>query len=571
MAEANRKTSVSRGVYYTPPNIVRLIVENTLSRLCDDLEALDRTGTIGISTTEGRCFRASEHSDTLDLHILDPACGDGAFLSGVHSYLQARYPNATTTEIQRCLYGVDIDPLALDRASSTLPDANLILGDAILDPGTGNGRHTSGVDWQRLFPKITARGGFDAVIGNPPWMSLSGRFGSPAYSNAEVAFLRHRFGGNSYMPNVFEYFTVRGLELTRPGGYFSFIVPDRLAFNRQFAELRRRLLNQTEVVLLVYGVPFPGATADTLIFVLRKSKPKPGALFPAVEHDRFTSLCSQDEALQHPACEFPTPLSSTVAKVIEKMEQLPGRLCLGDICQCTSGFGGKSHLIHDTQTSDTQIPVLKGSSVGRYRIGKTYWFDFRKENLTGRTSDPAKLGASPKILIRKTGSRLVATCDASGIYPEQSLYFLHGNRSDLDFRFVLGILNSRLMGVYYRARCLTNWRTIAQVKKMDLDRIPIPVIDMSMSRNKMVHNRLVEMVDRMLELYKQPGFETNSDVTREIDMLDEEIERIVRQLYGFEDDAIDLMKAIASMSWKCASFKQEGITGQSRERTVYKD
>jgi len=555
VAEADRKTSVSHGAYYTPPNIVRLIVENTLGRLCDDLEASGNIGTLGIPPTETHCAREAKRSGSLDLRILDPACGAGAFLSGACSYLQARYPHATTTEIQRCLYGVDIDSSALDRASSMLPAANLILGDAILDPGTGNGRSARGVDWHRLFPDIMARGGFDAVVGNPPWVSLSGRFGSRAYSDAEVAFLRQRFGGNSYMPNVFEYFIARGLELTRPGGYFSFIVPDRLAFNKHFAELRRRLLTQTEVILLIYGVPFPGATADTLIFVFRKAEPKSGTLFPAVEHDRFTLMCSQDEVLRHPRCEFPTPLPRAVAKVVQRMEQLPGRVWLGDICQCTSGFGGKSHLIHDTQTSDTQIPVLKGSGVGRYQIRKTYWFDFRRENLTGRTSDPAKLGASPKVLIRKTGRRLVATYDTSGIYPEQSLYFLHENRSDLDFRFILGILNSQLIDVYYRARCLTNWRTIAQVKKADLDRIPLPAIDMSLSKHKMLHDRLVEMVDGVLELHKQPGFEIDSSITRKINMLDEEIECIIRQLYGFDEHAVDLAQAIDALSPKCASFK----------------
>lgn len=555
MAEADRKTSVSHGAYYTPPNIVRLIVENTLGRLCDDLEASENTGTLGIPTTDTHCARQARRSGTLDLHILDPACGDGAFLSGAYSYLQARYPDATTTEIQRCLYGVDIDPLALDRAASMLPAANLVLGDAILDPETENGRSARGVDWHRLFPGIMARGGFDAVIGNPPWVSLSGRFGSRAYSDAEVAFLRQRFGGNSYMPNVFEYFIARGLELTRPEGYFSFIVPDRLASNKHFAELRRRLLTQTEVILLIYGVPFPGATADTLIFVFRKAEPKSGTLFRAIEHDRFTLMCSQDELLQHAGCEFPTPLPPAVAKVIQRIEQMPGRIRLGDVCQCTSGFGGKSHLIDDNQTSDTQIPVFKGSSVGRYQTRKTYWFDFRRENLTGRTSDPAKLGASPKVLIRKTGSRLVATYDASGTYPEQSLYFLHGNRSDLDLRFVLGILNSRLIDVYYRARCLTNWRTIAQVKKADLDRIPLPAIDMSLSKHKMLHDRLVEAVDRMLELNKQLGCGAKSDIACEINMLDEEIERITRQLYGFDEHAVDLAQAIEAVSRKCASFK----------------
>jgi hypothetical protein len=437
---------------------------------------------------------------------------------------------------------VDVDSTALSLARLELPEANLVLGDALLDPSVSGRRLSRGIDWQKRFPEVMAQGGFDVVIGNPPWMPLAGRFGVPVYSDAEVRYLRARFGGNSYMPNLFEYFIARGLELVKQGGYFSFIVPDRLAFNKQFVNLRRRLLTQAELLLLVYGIPFPGTVADTLIFVFRKGMPNPDSRIEVVDYKEGSCSALQADVLQNPGCEFPTFQNPYVEQIVSRVEQLPNHLHLGDVCYSTSGFGGRSDLIHETKTSEAEIPILKGSSIGRYEIRKVYWFDFRKENLTGRTSDPAKLGASPKILIRKTGSELIATYDDSGIYPEQSLYFLYGNRSDLDFRFILGVLNSSLISIYYRAWCLTNSRTVAQVKKVDLDRIPLPPIDLSCSRGKAFHDKVVDLVSRMLDLRKQCLSRSDLSVAKQISSVDREIDQIVLQLYGFSEDEVTLAR-----------------------------
>ena len=546
----------SRGAFYTPASIVRLIVENTVGRLCEG--------------------RTPDSLRRTDIKVLDPACGEGAFLAGAYAYLLNHLPAPDRRRVLlNSIYGVDIDESALDAARLNLLEAvgdgapaeeldlgsNLKHGDSLLSQD-----FKDGIDWHREFPEAMERGGFDAVIGNPPWTSLAGRFRAGAYSEAEIDYLRRRFGGNSYMPNVFEYFVSQGLELTRPGGYFSFIVPDRLAFNSQFARLREHLLSRVELLLLVYGVPFPGVTADTLIFVFRKAEPQPGSRMQVLEHDKFRSVRLQSEVLARPECEFPKPEDTDVRHVIRRMESLPGRLLLEDVCSSTSGFGGKSDLMSKVRNSGAQIPVLKGSSIGRYTIGKRYWFDFRRENLTGRTADRAKLGASPKILIRKTGSRLTAAYDASGIYPEQSLYFLFGSRTDLDFRFILGVLNSRLMGVYYRAKCLTNRRSFAQAKKADLDRIPLPPLDLSLPEDRSRHDRMVALVDEMLRLHERlPSASTpfeSDELRRKIASTDRLIDALVYELYGLDAREVEYIETLADDD-SSGSRSLYGPSGQS--------
>ena len=458
----------ARGAYYTPPAIANVIVHHTIGRLCDEL------------TPDQIC----------SLKILDPCCGRGAFLRAACDYLVKWCRRDYEDRLLNCLYGIDIDPEALDEAQALgMPKVNLRCADALLD--------------QVEFPFD----GFDAVIGNPPWISLAGRFGIAGYPPDAIRRLQARFGGNSYLPNVFEYFISLGLRLTRDGGYLSFIVPDRLAFNSQFAGLRKRLLAEGELLQVMHGIRFPGVTADAMVFVLHKRPPGPGAMTVS-EFGDLTSMCPQSQFIH----EFTRPQDPMIRLLIEKMECAGGPL-LGDICDCASGFGGLSELVHEIQTSDSEMPVLKGRSINRYAVTKTYWFDFRMENITGRTVDRRKLGASPKILIRKTGNRLIAAFDDSGIYPEQSLYFLYDNRSSLDFRFILGVLNSKLMSLYYQAKCLTNPQTIAHVKMVDLERIPLPPVDES------CHARMVRLVCERLA-----GDQS----------VEPEIEELVHDLYGLE-------------------------------------
>jgi hypothetical protein len=157
-----------------------------------------------------------------------------------------------------------------------------------------------------------------------------------------------------------------------------------------------------------------------------------------------------------------------------------------------------------------------------------------------------KLGAQEKILLRKTGDHIVATYDDSGIFPEQSLYFLYANRSEMSFKFLLGVLNSRLLNAYYRAKCLTNIRSIAQVKKVDLDQLPIPVLKLTDAADKARHDEMVAKVDAMLEAKKQLAkAKTDKDKTyyeNKCAALDGQIDRLVYDLYGLTDQEIQIVE-----------------------------
>ncbi len=583
------------GVYYTPAYIVDYIVKHAVGKPIEFQSPAQLAGEKGRPP-----FR-----------ILDVACGSGSFLLGAYQCLLNHYLNwyidhkpetnktavfkdprngqwrLTIEEKKRIMtthiFGVDVDPQAVevsklslllkalegennatlsmqfnlfqDRALPNLAD-NIKCGNSLIGPSYFVGelipnfdelKRVNPFDWKTAFPEAMKVGGFDCIIGNPPWISLSGKFGNEVYSQRAVQFLINRYSGNTYMPNMYEYFVAQGLNLTRPQGYFSFIVPDRFGFNGQFVQLRKRILRETSIVSLLYKTPFPGITADTLIFLLHKSKADPKHRVRIAEYSKPEIERPQAELHKNTGHTFDYFEAPRTMHLAARISSSAVAAPLQSFCKSTSGFGGKSYLIVETQSSKKQIPTFKGDSIGRYEMRKTYWFDFKKENITGRTTDRTKLGASPKILLRKTGDRIIATYDESGIFPEQSLYFLYNKQTEVDYKYLLGVLNSQLLSFYYRAKSLTNKKSIAQVKKVDLDKLPIRKINFSDATDKARHDRMVQLVTSMLTLHQQlsatKSVVQKDIIERQIDAIDAEIDLLVYELYGLTAAEIAIVES----------------------------
>ena len=613
-AKVEEKPEVKKagGVYYTPTYIVDYIVRQTVGKLIEDktprqIAGVGRVANSPLRILDPACgsgsFLLGAYQYLLDYHLRwyeahDPekhASGKNPAVYQTPSPAsgggQGGGWRLTTAEKKRILlnniYGVDVDRQAVEVTKLSLllkvlegeseetlgrqlmlwreralPDLgnNIKCGNSLIGPDYFAGqlmpdeeemRRVNPFDWRAEFPEIIADGGFDCVIGNPPWISLTGRFGAKLYPKADLEYLIHKFAGNTYMPNMYEYFVAQGLNLLAVGGYFGFIVPDRLGFNSQFVELRKRVLDQTQIISLVYRAPFPGVTADTLMFVLHRSE----AIDPEFPVEIGEYGCPllqipQIEFEQDPSFSFQYYDSVGAMHLVKRVERLSGAVPLSTICDSTSGFGGKSKLITPTRVSPTQIETIKGDSIDRYAYRKSYWFDFKKENITGRTTDRTKLGARPKILLRKTGDRILATFDDSGVFPEQSLYFLFDNRSSLGFKYLLGILNSALTTFYYRNRLITNRRSIAQLKKVHLDALPIRTINFDDPEDVARHDKMVALVERMLELHRKLAAATiPADKTlyqRQIAATGRQIDALVYELYGLTEKEIAVIESAAS-------------------------
>ena len=268
------------GCHYTPPYIARLMVDACLAHYSD-------------ATADGPL-------------ILDPACGAGVFLLEAFDRLkQARRELSPLDIVDQHLFGVDVDAHAIrtlrrklfeimaprpsDRtAARQVLRRNFRVGDALTGPDFATLDHrlhkllktTTPValplDFRRAFPQAVVRGGFDVVIGNPPYcreLNAAALFDQIARSPLGQRWREARM-------DLWYYFLHRGLDLLRPGGVLSFIVNSYWIKSSGAGKLIARLRDETtfeEFVLLGDKPIFADVAGRHHIFRLASDKPKPPA------------------------------------------------------------------------------------------------------------------------------------------------------------------------------------------------------------------------------------------------------------------------------------------------------
>lgn len=293
------------GVFYTPKYITKYIVDNTVGKLCEEKKAelaideeeftKDRKGrkkaTILKLDEQLKAYREW----LLQLTICDPACGSGAFLNQALEFLMAEHRYADELEAQlfegsivfqdvenhileNNIYGVDINEESVEIARLSLwlrtakkgrkltsLSSNIKCGNSLIDDLEVAGELA--FNWQNEFPKVFAKGGFDVVVGNPP------------YVRAELlADFREYFSKifKVFDPasDLFAYFYELGTKLIRPDeGIMGFISN---TFDKTTAGqvLRKYLVDETRILDYVDFTEvqiFEGATTYPVIILLDRN------------------------------------------------------------------------------------------------------------------------------------------------------------------------------------------------------------------------------------------------------------------------------------------------------------
>jgi SAM-dependent methyltransferase len=218
LSRADRRAA---GVYYTPPEIARQIVDLTLAPL----------------------RKASREP----LRVLDPACGAGALLAEANRYGAE-------------LFGIDCDPGAVEQASQTLGRGEVWCGDALFDS------------------QLESLALFDAIVANPPYVNI--RRLNNAQGTGYVQQLRSRFRTARGNFDLYVLFLERALELLRPGGRCGVIVPNKwqtLDYARPCRELLAREATIDQVIDLSAERVFRQASVypQVLVFTKRSTTAKP--------------------------------------------------------------------------------------------------------------------------------------------------------------------------------------------------------------------------------------------------------------------------------------------------------
>jgi hypothetical protein len=313
-AKVEEKPEVRKagGVYYTPRYIVDYIVKNTV----------------------GALLAGKTAKEAAKLKILDPACGSGSFLLGAYEFLLDWHVNwytqnepekwakgnapaifqaakgewkLTTAEKKRILldniFGVDIDAQAVEVTKLSLllkvlegesgqlglglervlPDlgSNIQCGNSLIGPDYYEGQmfpdqeeqyRVNAFNWQAAFPQVFTAGGFDAVIGNPPYIRIQAL---QETSPIDVEFYKKRYKAASKGNyDLYVVFVEKGLSVLNQHGQLGFILPHKF-FNAQYGEpLRGVIAHGKHLAKIVHfgdQQVFESATTYTCLMFLDKA------------------------------------------------------------------------------------------------------------------------------------------------------------------------------------------------------------------------------------------------------------------------------------------------------------
>lgn len=303
------------GVVYTPDYVARFIVDQTLGAHCREIFAdiLRQYAKPGAKATDDaiawKSARAEKQAwaayrDRLTaLRIVDPACGSGVFLIMAFDYLKAELGQVNTklAELEGLgmagdlldpdseilthnLFGVDVNSESVEIAKLSLwiktarrgkvldsLDANIRVGDSLIEDSNFAYR-SHGFEWKTAFPDIFAAGGFDVVLGNPPYVAM-GRF------KELKGYLARRYSVVSDRADLSAYFFERGVNILKPGGRLGFISTSTFFKTGSGAPLRAFLSAKSTLETIVdFGdiQIFEGVATLPAILTMRAGAPPPG-------------------------------------------------------------------------------------------------------------------------------------------------------------------------------------------------------------------------------------------------------------------------------------------------------
>jgi type I restriction-modification system DNA methylase subunit/NOL1/NOP2/fmu family ribosome biogenesis protein len=462
------------GVYYTPQYIVDYIVENTVGKM------LDPTPNPSPNEERIRKGELTP-ADVAKIKILDPACGSGSFLLGAYSKLiqwhkdyfaarvgrdgipphkyreqcykdesgQIRLTAKLKREILRNnLFGVDIDPQAVEvtrfslslKALEDLREGELteerslfhqtVLPDLSQNIKNGNSLvgndysliameriEAKAFDWKSEFEWIMENGGFDCIIGNPPYLRIQGL--QENYGN-QIEYFTKQYKSAVKRFDFYLLFAERGFKLLKNGGELGFICPHKF-LNSDFGSGLRDFLveNQALNKFISFGnnLVFEQASTYTGLLFLRKSFSKTFGYFefenvPSKEIPESLGKLSDDEYTNYEIKDFsaePWVLTKKNApSLLQTLSRQPKTL--GDVCDEIlvgvqsgidnihlmrfekKGAGNSIFLFSERANEVVEIesglvkPIMRGEDVKRYEEPQnTYFCIYPYKLIDGKT------------------------------------------------------------------------------------------------------------------------------------------------------------------------------------------
>ncbi|GAC1605230.1 MAG: hypothetical protein NVS3B21_34760 [Acidimicrobiales bacterium] len=449
--------------------------------------------------------------------------------------------------------------------------------------GEEEARRANAFDWAAEFPEIMRSGGFDAVIGNPPYDVLEKDRGKTSWPHEVLA--EYVKTTTEYGPalggklNLYRFFIIRSLSLTRPGGRYGMILPLSLIGDVSVARTRLHLV-QSAKDLQSDCFPqkdnarrriFKKAKLSTVVVTCERATAVPEEraeihvrVFPwnrFTDQSRDLTVRLSDMRMLDPV-NLPIPLADSqnwaVCKAVYRM---PSVVRLGTIADFSITRGEINQTVYRKYiTSDPKdTRLVKGVEIGRYEVhrklsqGSREWLDERRFL---RDHGPRTVVELPRIATQRiTGVderlRIVAALVAERAYFADSTNSLVVARSS-QYRpeYVLGLLNSTLFQWRFKLTSTNN-----NVGTNELEAMPFRRIDFAIEEERKLHEQMVARVGQMTDILEHMSrvrlAGEHEALRRRLRAVDASIDRLVYQLYGVtapQAAIVERLEALPAMS-----------------------
>ncbi len=386
-------------------------------------------------------------------------------------------------------------------------------------------------DWNEEFKEIMNDGGFDCVIGNPPYVRTS------TLNKVDVVYFKNRYK-NSEASDLYLLFIEMGIELLKNRGKFSYITPKFLLFNIDCETTRLMLSKYTIDKLVDVGKAFKKVNTECIITVIEKTVPNRHRV-KVEELDLAGNLIREDFIKQNSFKDFPNSLFNIYLneRDLSIINKLLKSKALSTLVKIKRGMEiGKK----DIRENKDGVKTLIGEDVKRFTISYQDTFVNKNHKEAKRLFEFSK--AREKILIRRVSPKLIATIDRDQFWFTKNLYGAI-NDSNYASEYIVGLLNSSLLTYFFQKYFTTKKQDIfPKFQKYQLDQIPIKTINKDNAQYLKIVAKVKQIINlkSLVENVKTPQEKKNLE--RQIAALDKQIDRLVYELYGLTEDEIKIVE-----------------------------
>ena len=501
------------GVFYTPQYSTKYIVENTVGRLCEEKKKQLNIVEDEYLSDQRRQLQTKKRlldqlqqyrKWLLEITILDPACGSGAFLNAALQFLMAEHKHIDEMEakvtgstivfqdvensiLENNLYGVDINEESVEIAQLALwlrtakphrklnsLSENIKCGNSLIsDPAIAGDK---AFDWQKEFPKVFERGGFDVVIGNPPYVNMVN-----ILDERQRKYYQRTYKTVKNKSDLYSIFTEKSSELLKSNGLLGFIFSNSWMGTDSFSAFRSFLANDVKVTKLV-KLPtdvFAEATVTTILCFYTNKKP---SINDVIELEEYTNneFVSKGFGLPYKQImESPnTSFSFERVIVLDKVDTIK----LGEIASFSLGIktSDDKRFVFEKKKDDDCFLFLRGRNIKRWNNPQNdEWLWYKPELISekpgGRPRIFENFVVDKKIVIQDMATEINATIDTNKYLCNDKVNIIFETDRNYQMEYLVALLNSALVNIWFKKIYTSG----LEIKINQLRTIPVPTISLS--------------------------------------------------------------------------------------------